>query len=221
MIKEGKIISFRDNMNETMDLIVRLPRDKVVLKELKRFVNCEVVLKDKDSITALQRKKAYAIIRDIAKYTGDTPANIKNFMKGQYLSVGGADISLADCSKTEAKEFINVLLDYVIEMDIPINKEHPITLTEDIKHFLWKCIEQEKCCICGKEHSGVYSLEQIATNSKDIDIKNVNTKKICLCETHLEEFGKLGKKEFMKKYNVVGIEYKPKQIYEDLSKAFA
>ena len=219
MIKQGRIIGAREN-EETLDLIVRIPKDKVVLDNLKRFINCELILKDKDSITPLQRKKSYALIRDIAKFIGDKPENVKAIMKNEYLGRGGTDISLKDCSKTEAKEFINLMLDYVLEMGIPL-EEHPATVTEDITHYMYKCIENEKCCICGKEHSTVYTLEQIANNSKDINVKQVDIKKICLCEKHLEEYNELGKKEFMKKYNVVGIEYKPKQIYEDLSKAFA
>ena len=218
MIKQGKIIGVREN-SDSMDLMIKIPKDKVVLDNLKRFINCELILKDKESITPKQRKKVYAIIKDISKYIGDKPDNVKAIMKNEYLANGGTDISLKDCSKTEAKEFINLLLDYVLVMGIPL-EEHPAVVTEDITHFMYKCIETNKCCICGKEHSQVYTLEQIANNSKDINLKEIDTKKICLCETHLEEYHRLGKKEFMKKYNVVGIDYKEKKIQEELAKAF-
>lgn len=197
MIREGKITQYRVNEKD-IDLVVKIPREKLIENDIKRFSNCEIILKDKEAITVAQRKKAHALIKDIAKYVGDAPESIKDLMKFEYIAKGGEDISLADCNKTQAKEFINVMMDYVLEMGIPISQSG-IFMTDDIERYLYKCLENNVCCICGKKESQAVYTDQVSGKAE--------YKKICLCEKHKEEMEKLGLEKFSKKYCVQGIKF--------------
>ena len=67
-------------------------------------------------ISAEQRKKIYATIADIASYTGNAPEMEKALQKFFYIERYGAEyFSLSNCSVSEAREFINYLIDFCFE----------------------------------------------------------------------------------------------------------
>lgn len=79
--------------------------------EKKRINKCTVIFDDGRRINREQQKKAYAILSDIADFTGDLPEYVKELMKYLYISrYGGEYFSLADCTVTKARDFISLLL---------------------------------------------------------------------------------------------------------------
>ena len=172
-----------------------------------RVRTCEIRLEDNRKISYEQRKKAYACIADISKYTGYQPEQAKELMKYLYIiRTGGEYFSLSNCSMETAKEFINVLLDYIIENGIQMD-ESGVDRSEDIDHYLWKCIVERRCCICGRE-AEIHHIQAIGRGFNRRNFDDSSLMKMALCREHHTESHKIGQKDFCNKYHVYGVLHK-------------
>ena len=117
----------------------------------QRCREVQVGIDDGRTISPAQRRKAYATLRDIGDHTGYAPEEIKQIMKIEHmLRVGDQKvISLSDCTMTDAREFINTLMEYALKEGI-ILTESGLMRTDDIDCYLIQCIRYRRCCICGR-----------------------------------------------------------------------
>ena len=176
--------------------------------ETKNMKKCGIWLDDGRHISAEQRKKIYATIKDISTYTGYLPEIQKEWLKYLYVErTGGNYISLSDCSMTEAREFINVILDYALEEGIQL-LDFGINRTDDINHYLYYCIKQKVCCICGKHHADLHHVDAVGIGRDRKKIDDSKHRKMALCREHHTEYHKIGSEKFTLKYKVYGIVYK-------------
>ena len=84
----------------------------------KRIKDCMIWLDDGRHISAEQRKKAYATIRDIADFTGYSVEDMKERLKVEHIiRTGCREFSLSDCTMDTAREFINTMLDLALELE--------------------------------------------------------------------------------------------------------
>ena len=115
---------YREVDNGT-EIIIRIPDKKIgEFLSQKCIKKAEMRFDDGRIISIEQRKKAYATIRDIADYTGYLPEEQKEWLKYLYIQKTGDDyISLSDCSMDQAREFINVILEYAIESGIQLSEQ--------------------------------------------------------------------------------------------------
>ena len=130
------IKKYREDKNGT-DLMIYVPDMQLgdMLRK-KRIQNAEIRFDDGRHISAEQRKKAYATIRDIADYTGYLPEEMKQILKYQHMiRTGDAYFSLSNCSMDTAREFINTILEFALEEGIPLS-ENAIERTDDIGKYL-------------------------------------------------------------------------------------
>lgn len=140
MYEQVEIRQFRDTQQGT-DLLVTIP-DKRLGNLIcnKRVRKAELRFDDGRHISAEQRKKAYATIRDIADYTGYLPEEMKEIMKYEHMiRTGDGYFSLSDCSMGMAREFINTLLEFALENGIPLS-DNALERTDDIGRYLYFCI---------------------------------------------------------------------------------
>lgn len=102
-------------------LVVRLPKSRLKEEiESKTITNTEMRFDDGRHISNLQRKKAYATIRDIAIELGYLPEEMKEIMKCNYMiETGEPYFSLSDCSMGTARDFITFLMDFVLREGMP------------------------------------------------------------------------------------------------------
>lgn len=170
----------------------------------KRIKKAEMRFDDGRTISAEQRKKAYATIRDIADYTGYLPEEQKEWLKVLYIiKTGRKNISLSDCSMDEAREFINVILEHAIENGVEL-REEGINRTDDIGKYLYFCIKHKKCAICGRDGE-IHHEDAIGMGNDRKTIDDSNHKKICLCRNHHTIAHQLGVDRFQNNYKVYGI----------------
>lgn len=190
------------------ELLVAVPGKQIgrILAE-KRIKKAELRIDDGRTISAEQRKKAYATIRDVADYTGYPIGEQKEWLKFLYVSKTGAKtISLSDCSMDEAREFINVVLDYAIENGVPLS-EQAIARTDDIGRYLYFCLKHSKCAVCGAKGE-IHHEDAIGMGNDRLKVDDSNHKKICLCRTHHTIAHQMGVDRFQKAYKVYGIVFK-------------
>ena len=195
---------YREVDNGT-EIIIRIPDKKIgEFLSQKCIKKAEMRFDDGRIISIEQRKKAYATIRDIADYTGYLPEEQKEWLKYLYIQKTGDDyISLSDCSMDQAREFINVILEYAIESGIQLS-EQAINRTDDIGKYLYFCIKHKKCSICGQDGE-IHHEDAIGMGNDRKTIDDSNYKKICLCRKHHTIAHQMGVERFTKMYKVYGI----------------
>ena len=204
MYAEAILDKYKESEKGT-ELLITIPGKRIgeILTE-KRIKNAELRFDDGRTISAEQRKKAYATIRDIADHTGYLPEEQKEWMKYQYMIKTGNDyISLSDCSMDEAREFINVILEYAIENGVQLS-EKAILRTDDIGKYLYFCIKHKKCAICGR-NGEIHHEDAIGMGNDRKTVDDSNYRKICLCREHHTIAHQMGVERFQKVYKVYGI----------------
>lgn len=199
-----KINQYREQKDGT-DLVVSVPDLKLGdMFQRKKIRNAEIRFDDGRHISAEQRKKAYATIRDISDWTGYLPEEMKEILKYQHMMrTGDAYFSLSNCSMDTAREFINTILEFALENGIPLS-DNAIERTDDIGRYLYYCLLHKKCAICGKDGE-IHHEDAIGMGNDRTKVDNSSYKKICLCREHHTLAHSLGVIRFREMYKVYGI----------------
>lgn len=186
------------------DLLLHLPQDIRCRIRRQEIRHAEIRLDDGRHISVEQRKKIYATLRDISDYTGDPPEVAKEWMKYGYLEkTGGQYFSLAGCSMTTAREFINYLMEVCLYNGI-ILTESGLKRTDDISAYLIQCIHYKRCCICGRP-ADIHHMDTIGMGNNRRRLDDSNHEVIALCRIHHVKAHSLGNARFMDRYKVYGI----------------
>ena len=205
MYRLTKIIGIKEEKNGTMMKIL-IPKERGLAKTIieKRIKKAEIRLDDGRTITNDQRRKAYATIRDIADYTGYPPEELKELMKYEYVGRTGKEyFSLSDCTMDTAREFLSMMLEFCIENGIPLS-EAGAERTDDIDRYLYVCIKNRICAVCGRKGE-IHHVDKIGMGNDRRTIDDREYRKMCLCRKHHTETHMIGEEEFTKKYKVYGI----------------
>lgn len=199
-----KINQYRER-NDGTDLVVSVPDLKLGdMFQRKKIRNAEIRFDDGRHISAEQRKKAYATIRDISDWTGYLPEEMKEILKYQHMMrTGDAYFSLSNCSMDTAREFINTILEFALENGIPLS-DNAIERTDDIGRYLYYCLIHKKCAICGKDGE-IHHEDAIGMGNDRTKVDDSSYKKICLCREHHTLAHSLGVIRFREMYKVYGI----------------
>lgn len=141
-------------------------------------VECEVKLVDPFLITDKQRRKVFALCNDIESYTGQPREYMREMFQDYVTFLYGYDkhISLSNCSREQARQVIEVILDWVFHNNIPLNYKTSDLLKND-KSFLYWATVNRNCVICGK-------------------------RVLALCREHHQEQHSSGIKTFNNKYHL-------------------
>ncbi len=183
-----------------------VPDENVEYELRRKEIKCvELRLDDGRNISAVQRKKAYAIIRDISDYTGDLPEYAKEMLKYMFVERSGEPyFSLSDCSMSTARKFISFLIDVCFEQNIG-TRDTLLNRTDDIGRYLYSCIANRKCAVCNRKaeiHHCEGSRVGMGFNRRKIDNEGryaVALCRKCHCAAHNDEAG------FFDKYHIYGI----------------
>lgn len=173
--------------------------------EKQNITECAVIFDDGRSISALQRKKTYATIRDISEFTGDSPEYMKEYLKYSFIEAyGGRYFSLADCTMELARDFISYLIDFCFEQSIP-TRDTLLNRTDDISRYLYSCLAHRRCAVCnfkGEVHH--ISGDKVGMGFNRNKIDNLGRRAICLCRKHHNQ-AHSDEKAFFEKYQIYGI----------------
>ncbi|MEG0133050.1 MAG: putative HNHc nuclease [Clostridium sp.] len=166
----------------------------------------EIRLNDPRRITNDQRKKFYATLKDIHRHTGWLVEELKDIFKAEYMCRNALDsLSLSDCSITDARGLINLVMQFVVHYGIPLT-DFGVNRTDDINEFLYCCIMEKKCCVCGSDmvhvHHCTGSKVGMGNNRNKID--NIGRYIVTLCAKHHDECH-VDEIKFMDKWHIYGI----------------
>lgn len=158
-------------------------------------------------ISPEQRAHIYAIFNDIADSTGDNKESVKENMK-QLFTQGSQyeSLSLGNCSRELAKDFLEWLIAFCFENGIPL-AENPSDKFDDVDRYLCLCIKKKICCICGNPAT-IHHIDAIGMGRDRRTVDDSDLKKIALCwNPHHQEAEIIGKDTFCEKYHVKGVIY--------------
>ena len=174
------------------------------LIEKRRITDCETRLDDGRTISADQRKKIYATLRDMSIYTGHTPEELKNLMKCEYVAKTGHDyFSLSNVDMTTANDFLTFLIDFCLEWDIPASG-NLLERSPDVARYLYLCLVRKKCCITGRK-AELHHVDAVGVGRDRKDIIHKGMRVLPLTRKMHTEAHALGRDSFCSKYHVFGI----------------
>lgn len=175
--------------------IEKLKNGKLVLKpdvDISRFVaqkrprRVEVRLDDGRTISADQRRKIFAIIRDISLWSGQEPEELRLYLEWDFCSRCLREwFSLSNCDMTTAREFITYLIQFCFHWGVP-TKDSLLTQTDDIGKYLYLCLENRRCAICNQP-AEVHHVDRVGMGRDREAIVHVGLNAIALCRRHHEE----------------------------------
>ena len=160
-------------------------------------------LPDRYKITTPQRKKAYALLQAVCRWSGYTPLETeKTLTKRMFLDASmptlADDFSLADCSREVARLYITYLIDFCLLHDIPCG-EPMWKLAEDIPRYVYMAAVHKRCAVCGKK-AEVHHVDAVGMGRNRKEIIHLGMQILPLCRTHHMECHRIGKKDFLEKY---------------------
>lgn len=166
-------------------------------------VECEVKAIDPFLITDKQRKKIFALCNDIEAHTGE-PRDYMRYMFMDYVSVlYGYDmtLSLSDCTRSQAKQIIEVIIDWIFYNDIPLNYKTSDLMKEDKSFLYWSTVNRN-CVICGKPHAQLAHYHAVGRGRNRNKINHYGNKVLALCHEHHKKQHDMGMHSFNKYYGL-------------------
>lgn len=165
-----------------------------------KFVEIRVI--DPRDISQEQRRKAWAIIGDIAHWSGHPTEWIHDFMKHDYCIRSQTDyFSLSNCDMTTARRYITYLIDFCICWNVPLRKS--ITeLCDDMEAALYSSLLYKRCIICGG-NSDLHHVDKVGQGRDRKSIIHEGMRVQPLCRVHHNECHQIGQQSFDKKYHLI------------------
>lgn len=184
----------------------------------RQYEEVAIGLIDGREITPEQRRKAYALIQDIAAWDGYAPVeNEKEIMKYAFnsgrITLGDDEFSLSSCDVTTAREFISFLIEFVVENHIPTRKRLA-DVCDDISRYVYVCMLNKVCAVCGRR-AELHHVSAIGFGRNRNHINHIGIPAMSLCREHHTESHKIGQDSFMRKYHL-----SPVKIDECIAKKY-
>ncbi|MEM5769206.1 MAG: putative HNHc nuclease [Bacillota bacterium] len=151
---------------------------------LRQYREVQIGLSDGRTISMDQRRKAYALMGEIAEWVGDLPEFVKRQLKMDFVvnrmqALQKQMFSLSDCSMTLAREFIGFLIDFMLEHSVP-SRTPLYELCEDIGKYVYSCLMTKKCCVCGKK-GDLHHVDRIGLGGDRTTKYQIGMRVISLC----------------------------------------
>lgn len=166
-------------------------------------VEVDVQVVDPFRITDKQRRKIFALVKDIEAHTGQPMQYMKEMFQNYVSFLYGYDkrISLSNCSRTQANQIIEVTLDWIFHNDIPLAYKTSDLLKQDKSFLYWSTVNRN-CVICGKPHSDLAHRYAVGKGRNRKKINHVGNQVLALCRTHHNEQHQIGMDTFNNKYHL-------------------
>ena len=184
---------------------------KEVMKNIYNFmdkpleVDLSVNRKEQEERLAMisggQRKKIYALFRDIGEFVGETAESMKVQLKQEFCrNTEHEDFSLSDCSKELASDFIEWLVEFAIKQGADFSEE-PKQILDDLESYTHVCLSQKVCVVCGKM-AEIHHFQAIGMGRNRNTVDDSTSLVIPLCRSHHSEAHSIGRDSFCEKYHI-------------------
>jgi hypothetical protein len=160
---------------------------------------------DNRCISAEQRRKAWALMTEIAAYQGQDKEDVYReqsaaFSIKNFESLQGHLFHLSTATVSEARDFINLLIEIIIEYGIP-TKEPLYGLCDDLERYTYACLMNKKCAVCGRK-TELHHVDHVSMGYNRKEINHIGMRCLPLCREHHMEAHNIGQTAFDAKYHL-------------------
>ncbi|PTI21353.1 putative HNHc nuclease [Staphylococcus warneri] len=182
---------------------VELGNKETLLLDNGLEVEVDVQVIDPFKITSKQRRKIFALVKDIEAHTAQPMDYMRHLFIEYVRTYYGYDkrISLSDCTRTQASQIIEVTLDWIFHNDIPLDYKTSELLKNDRAFLYWSTVNRN-CVICGAPGSDLAHYEAVGRGMNRNKINHYNKHVLALCRRHHNEQHAIGVKSFDDKYHL-------------------
>ena len=196
-------------LKEDGSVIIRAAVPRLDRAINRRYSKVLIAFQDGRSITPEQRKKAYALIGEIADWIGDSPESTKEAMKLEFRlsrmeGMAKKAFSLADVDMATATDFISYLIDFMVENGVPSSV--PLyTLADDIGRYAYACLMNKVCCVCGEPNADLHHCtgSRIGMGGDRNKVHHLGRYVMALCRKHHSEIHTTSERAFWESYHLV------------------
>lgn len=182
---------------------VDLTDDALLLLDNGYPLDVNVEIQDGKKITVKQRKKIFALVNDIESHTGNPRDWLREMFQDYVTFVNGYSkhLSLSDCTRKQAGELIDVILEWIFINDVPLNYKTSDLMKND-QTFLYLATVHRKCVICGKSNSELAHYHAVGRGRNRRKIDHTDNKVLALCIFHHKQQHDMGIQSFNEKYHL-------------------
>ena len=199
---KGRIVDYDERTGE---LVIRAKYDDIGILTKREYSSCNIRLIDSRKLSSKQRNTCYALLREIADFSGMSEDRTKNIMKIKFMTEVFRDtaeemFSLSDAPMSVVCEFERFLVRFILDWDIPCHM--PLySFVDDVGDYLYACLLSKKCCICGL-HSDIHHVDRVGMGRDREEIIHMGMEALPLCRIHHTEIHNMGESAWMAKYHI-------------------
>lgn len=185
-----------------------------------------VLWHDRRSISPEQRRKAWALVGEIAAANGYLSAadksQINGDMKRKFLIERIDELtaeaikrfSLSNVDMTTARLYITFLIDFVVEHDIPTH-EPAAQLCEDVEAYVYACLMHKRCAVC-RRPADLHHVDRVGMGRNREEISHIGMRCLPLCRAHHQEAHRHGDGYMFDRYHLepIAIDEKIASVYK-------
>ena len=201
---KGRIVDYDERRGE---LLIRAPYGDWYTMTKREYDSCLVQLIDKRPLSDKQRKMCYALLREIADYTGQGMDPTKEWMKIKFLAddleqTADKIFSLSNAPMSLVCAFQRYLIRFILDWDVPCSFSL-LEYADDVADYIYHCLVTKKCCICGKP-TDLHHIERVGMGRNRNEIIHEGMEVLPLCREHHTEAHTMPDEEFFGKYHIPG-----------------
>jgi hypothetical protein len=200
----GRIVGYDERRQE---LLIRAPYDDWMTMTKREFKECLVQLIDSRPLSDKQRRAVYALLREIAEYTGQGMDPTKEWMKIKFLAddleqTGDKIFSLSNAPMSLVCAFQRFLVRFIVDWDIPTNFSL-LEMVDDVADYIYACLLNKKCVITGRP-ADLHHVERVGMGRNRDDIIHEGMEVLPLCREKHQEAHTMSDDDFFAKYHLPG-----------------
>lgn len=171
----------------------------------REYSECLIQMIDGRPLSDKQRRACYALIREIAEYTGMGLDPTKEYMKLKFLTedlqqTADKIFSLSNAPMSLVCAFQRFLVRFMLDWDIPCS--FPLLdFVDDVGDYLYACLLNKKCCICGQP-ADLHHVDHVGAGRDREEIIHEGMETLPVCRGHHTIAHTIGEKEFKRKYHI-------------------
>lgn len=184
---------------------IEVPYDDFATLCRREYKEVDVTFIDSRPLSDRQRRSCYAMLREIADWSGYEPDTIKDMMKFNFIGslVDSMDnFSLSDAPMSTVAAFQTFLARFIVAHDVPTRRPM-LDYVDDVESYVYACAAAKKCVICG-QRADIHHVSAIGMGRDRTEIIHEGLEVMPLCRVHHTEIHSVGRDSFMTKYHLNG-----------------
>lgn len=196
----GKIVNYDERRGV---VTIEAPYADFVTMCRREYKEVEITMLDSRPLSDKQRKSCYAMIREIAEWSGYGSDEVKDMFKFNFAASMVENMntfSLSDAPMSLVAAFQTFLARFIVAHDVPTRRPM-LEYVDDIDDYIYACLINKKCPICGKK-ADLHHYENIGMGRNRDTIIHEGMEVLPLCREHHTEVHTIGRDTFMRKYHL-------------------